>query len=296
MRAYLRTMLGDPAVTFTTGELDGRAVWLLRAEAFTAGSPGRPVGGRPVTIAIDAATRLPLRVSGFRGRYELRVDSAALTEAPAAAEFTLEKPPAEETQDQSDMGLIDPFMSFQALPFSDQAGMKKAVDGIPAFPAWLPRGFALQVGASQRNGNVSLPRSLGVSRDWIPNTIVSLAYRRGFDAAYVSVRPDPMLNHETRIGLPGEKTPHIRIDTSDPFVGDVTPWDRAQWRRHTTDVPLRSGPFGGATAHIIVDPGYWPHLWVQKDGWVATVAGDLTKAQMARIAESLGPWNGQVAQ
>lgn len=289
VRAYLRTMLGDPDVRFTVGELDGRAVWILRTEAFTAGGSGKAAREpRIVTITIDAGTRLPLRVSGFRSRYELRVDAAALTQAPAASEFTLEKPPSEETQDQSAPSFIDQFMRFPALPLSDPAAMDEAVDEIGAFPAWLPSGFVLQVGASQAHGSVSLPRASGGGS--IPGTIVSLAYRRGFDAAYVSVRPDPRLTGASMIGLPGEEEPTIRVDTSDPFIGDIAPWDRAQWRRHTTDVPLRSGAFEGATAHIIIDPGYWPHLWVKKDGWVATVAGDLTREQMVRIAQSLGPW------
>jgi|GEM_PF-1143760 len=294
VRAYLRTMLGDPHIRFTTGELNGRAVWTLRAEAFSAGPAEAAAKGRSVTVIIDADTRLPLRVGGFRGRYELRVDSAALTQAPPASEFTLEKPPAEETQEQSAPSLIDESMRFPALPLSDPAAMTKAVDGIPAFPAWLPRGFELQEGASQAHGSVSLPRSLGGGS--IPGTIVSLAYRRGFDAAYVSVRPEPRLTGVSTIGPSGEGEPEIRVDTSDPFIGDVSPWDRAQWRRHTTDVRLTAGAFEGATAHVIVDPGYWPHLWVKKDGWVATVAGDLTREEMVRIAESLGPWSGQAAE
>jgi hypothetical protein len=297
VRAYLRTMLGDPGVELTTGELDGREVWFLHTRAFTDGSAGDPAIGRPVTIAIDAKTRMPLRMTGFRGDYEVRMGSAALTQAPATSEFTLEKPPADETLDQSRQGgleVFDQFMRFPGLPFSDPAGMDKAVDDVPAFPSWLPDGFTLGIGASQTNGSVSLPSALGGGA--LPGTIVSLAFRRGFDTAYVSARPDPRLSHKTLIGLPGEETPHIRTDTSNPFVGDVAPWDRAQWRLHTTEVTLTAGAFRGATAHIVVDPGYWPHLWVEKGGWVATVAGDLTRAQMVRVAESLAAWGANAKQ
>jgi len=157
-------------------------------------------------------------------------------------------------------------------------------------PRWLPPGFALQAAAYQTNGSVSLPRSLGGGH--VPNTILLLAWRRGFDAIYVTVRPDPRLHQKTMIGLPGQKKPTIRADTSDPFVGDIAPWDRAQWRLHTLDVRLRQGAFAGAMAHIIVDPGYWPHLWAKKGGRVATVAGDLTGDQMVSFASSLGAWSG----
>lgn len=296
VRAYLRTMLGDPEIEFRVGELDGQTVWLLSTEAFASGSSGAAAKGSPVTIVIDARTRLPLRMTGYRGDYEVRMDSAALRDEPATSEFTVEKPPAEETQDQSEMGLIDVFTRFPGLPFSDQAGMSKAVGDVPAFPGWVPRDFARRTGASQTNGWVDLPRASGAPRKSIRNTIVSLAFRRGFDAAYVSARPDSRLNHQSMIGLPGEDEARIRVDTSDPFIGDVTPWDRAQWQRHTTEVRLAAGAFKGATAHVIVDPGYWPHLWVKKDGWVATVAGDLTRAQMVRIAESLGPWSAEAVE
>jgi hypothetical protein len=287
VRAYLRTMLGDPRVRFTTDDLGGRPVWTLRAEAFTRGDPAKAGEGRPVTVVIDADTRLPLRMTGYRGDYEVRMDSVALTEAPDASEFTLDKPPASETQDQTEW-VDDEYWHFSGLPYSNPAAMEQAVDGVPAFPAWIPRGFTLRTGAFQTHGSVSLPRSLGGGS--IPGTTVSQAFDRGFDTVYVSARPDPMLTHRTMTGLPGDETPHIRTDTSNPYVVDVAPWDRDQWSRHTTDVSLRSGAFEGATAHIIIDPGYWPHLWVKKDGWVATVAGDLTREQMVRIAESLGPW------
>ncbi len=94
----------------------------------------------------------------------------------------------------------------------------------------------------------------------------------------------------------GTPTGTVRADTSDPFVGDVLPKDRRRWSTRTTDVRLEEGSFGGVTAHVVVDPGFWPHLWVKKYGWVAAVAGDLTRAQMARIAGSLGPWSVEAVE
>lgn len=287
VRAYLRTMLDDPGVKLQVIEVGGRQAWLLTTSAFGAGSAGHPAKGHRVTIAIDAQTRLPLRFSGFLAEYEVRIDSAVVSRSPAPTKFHLQRPPAAETYSDH---WYDVSSRFPSLPFGDKAGMRKAVDDLSAFPSWVPHGFTLQAGASNTSGGVSLPRHAGYSRSFIPNTIVSLRFRRGFDVADVTLRPDPRLSHKSMTGLPGGGEPTIRVDTSNPFVSDVSPWDRAQWRTHTMNVRLGNGFFRGAIAHIVVDPGFWPHLWVKKDAFVATVAGDLTKAQMVRVAESLGPW------
>jgi len=290
VRAYLRTMLGDPGVTFATRRIDGRTVWLLTTSEFSPGSHAQVSRGTPVTIAIDARTRLPLRISGYWGNGELRIDSAAYAAKPPASAFVLPKPPAGQTHDTSKDALGPP-LSFPGLPFGSAAAMKKAVDGVAAFPAWLPRGFSLQVGAHTiPSGSVQLPRRFGTPPRFIPDTTISLAYRRGFDAAYVSVRPDSRLDQKAHEGVPGTNR-EVRVDTSDPFVSTVSPQDRPGLRAHTADVRLTVGSYAGSIAHIVVDPGYWPHLWVRKGPWVATVAGDLTRAEMVRIAESLAPWN-----
>jgi hypothetical protein len=118
--------------------------------------------------------------------------------------------------------------------------------------------------------------------------IVSLAFRRGFDQAFVSVRVDPRLYSATTVGT-GED--EVRIDTSDPFVKNIAPGMAAIWASHTDDRRLTGGWFADATAHVVTEPDTWPHLWVRKGPYVACVAGDLTKDEMLRIAESLGPWS-----
>jgi len=296
VRAYLSTMLGDPHISFTVGRIDGRKVWLLATRSLTNDYGGASGTARRVTIAIDAETRLPLRFSGFQGSHEVRITAAAFSEKPAAEELRLEKPPAAELNDQSKIGGSPLLMAirYPGLPLDDEAGMRRAVDEMPAFPRWTPQGFSLQEAAAQdQGGSTILPRQAGQPRASVLNRIVTLTYRRGFDAMYVTLRPDARLTGASMVGTPAGA---VRADTSDPFVGDVLPKDRKRWSTHTTDVGLKGGSFEGVTAHIVVDPGFWPHLWVKKGGWVATVAGDLTRAQMVRIAASLGPWSGQVAE
>ena len=58
----------------------------------------------------------------------------------------------------------------------------------------------------------------------------------------------------------------------------------------TRNVVLRSGPFAGRVAHIVIDPSVLPHLWVTDQLYTATVSGDLSSADMVRVAESLKTW------
>ena len=161
VRAYLRTMLGDPRVKFATARIGGRKVWLLTTNEFSWGSHGQGSRGTPVTIAIDARTRLPLRISGYWGSGELRIDSAAYAAKPPASAFVLRRPPAGQTHDTSKDALGPP-LAFPGLPFGSAAAMKTAVDGVAAFPGWVPRGFALQVGAHTiPSGSVQVPRRFG---------------------------------------------------------------------------------------------------------------------------------------
>ncbi len=161
VRAYLRTMLGDPGVSFTVATIEGREVWLLATRSLTNDYGAASGTGRRVTIAIDAETRLPLRFDGFQGSHAVRITAAAFSEKPTAEEFGLEKPPPAELNDQSKIGGTPMLMAmrYPSLPLDDEAGMRRAVGTIPAFPRWIPPGFSLQEAASQdHGGRISLPR------------------------------------------------------------------------------------------------------------------------------------------
>jgi hypothetical protein len=94
--------------------------------------------------------------------------------------------------------------------------------------------------------------------------VVSIAYRRGLDELVVTTR---------RIG-------RDRSLWSDPVtVGDVS---RAPER-----VTLTHGPLAGVTVEVVLDPNSVPHLWGMTPTLVVTVAGDVDREQLVRIAESL---------
>src|SRR5690606_39187774 len=115
-------------------------------------------------------------------------------------------------------------------------------------------------------------------------------YRRGFDQITVTTRPDPRLFRRSLSSVDGSKP--VRTDTSNPFIPEMHPRTRAAWAAQTVRCRLASGAYADRAARVITDPGYWPHLWVTKNGYVGTVAGDLTVGQMKRVAESLVPWQG----
>ena len=303
VRAYLRTMLSDPEARFIATEQDGRTVWVLGAEAVTSdGSGDRPVPvALPVTITIDAATRLPLTFerAGVPGSYPgeiLEFDIRPLSEAPAHERFTLQRPddPGTHIEDGSDGFSFGGDQGFRELPFGDAAAVREATSGMAAFPQWVPQGFSLSSGTYRDDGTATTYRPRpGAPELAVMNTFVSLCFRRGYDQAFVSVHVDPRLHSSTIRGTGEDK---VRTDTSDPFVKNMDPEVADLWASHTYDVRLAGGGFTGATAHVVLEPETWPHLWVKRGPYVACVAGDLTKAQMVRMAESLESWHAPAGE
>jgi hypothetical protein len=173
-----------------------------------------------------------------------------------------------------------------AIPFGDTAAMRRllqSVDDEPAFPSWVPAGFVRSAatygssGAMEGDGAGGWHMILGT-------VAVSLSYRRGFEAVSVSLQP----------ALNGSGTQTVNGKTyaaheGDPFLQLYGPAYR-HIAAHTRNVVLRSGPFTGRVAHIVVDPSVMPHLWVTDPLYTAAVSGDLSSADMVRVAESLRVW------
>lgn len=284
LRAYLRTMLSDSAVRMASASVDGRSVYVLRAKVILADTFMVREPPQPLTIVIDAATRLPLTYQWSRGgmTWEARFDMTTEEEAPGRYEFELDMPPADKTLHG---GVVYPGTrtttrdwGFKPLPLGTAAEVDRLLGPVaPAFPGWMPEGFERTAATAADRGGMEDSPLKG------EDVIVSLCYRRGFDQAFVSLRVDPRRYIWTDANSQ-------RTDTSDPFLPEQERWMRRQWASHTTDVRLQSGAYRGAIAHVVVDPSVWPHLWVKKGGLVATVAGDLARDEMVRIAESLESW------
>ena len=93
--------------------------------------------------------------------------------------------------------------------------------------------------------------------------VVSMVYRRGFDRIVLT----------TRVATDG--------DWSDPLATGEGFVDRPERIR------LQRGALSGVEANLLIVPLALPHIWALTDDLVVTVAGDLNRAQLLRVSESL---------
>lgn len=266
LKAFVRSLLAadDPRVRETRYE--GREAWFVDVPVASLVcrpvSPSCDVDGldQPdrLSATVDLETGMPLRVVATRqGRFlfELRLRRLEVNVPVSRADLRLDFPDG--------VAVVRLGEGFRRVPLESAAAV---VGYQPLVPAWLPAGFELaEVGVVPPNEGARLtnrtnPESTGV---------VSLAYRRGLDRIVVTTR------------LRGD----AQAAWTDPFTPKVTPAEDFQWQ--SDRIVLDSGAFAGATAEVVVDPRTLPHLWALGDRLVLTVAGDLDRAKLRRIAESL---------
>lgn len=119
----------------------------------------------------------------------------------------------------------------------------------PLVPASLPGGYTL--------AQVAVARE---SADPASRMVVSLSYRRGIDQFLVTTR------------LRGDGT------WSDPLASPAGFVDHPE---HVTA--------GALQGELVVSPHATPHFWALTDQLVVTVGGDLSRAELLRVAGSLQP-------
>jgi len=118
-------------------------------------------------------------------------------------------------------------------------------------PRKLPAGYrSAEVGAAR---DVS-PAAGGESP---PHDAVEVSFRRGLQQLVVGSHARRGASHDPLGGPGGER------------------------------VTLDGGDLDGATAEVVVDPRAVPHLWVATPTLLVYVAGDLTRAELIEVAESL---------
>ncbi|HEU5151466.1 MAG TPA: hypothetical protein VFU19_13265 [Iamia sp.] len=127
--------------------------------------------------------------------------------------------------------------------------VKARADLAPLTPEYLPDGFV----------------SAGVVVDET-DRIAQLRYARGAQELLITLRPSPVAAGQV---------------WDDPFTRpegqEVTP----------TEVAIESGPFRGATALQVAGPLALPSLWAADGELAFTVSGDVSSADLVRIAQSL---------
>ena len=254
--AFVRALLAadDPRVRETTYE--DRPAW--RLDVPTAVNQIVPEhSGDHLAIWVDQETGIPVRVveeKNGRPLDELRIEKLAVDEPLPRATFALPFPDGMEVM-RSDEG-------FQRVGLGDVAG---AVGYEPLVPAWLPEGFELaEVAVAPGAGNPT-----GTEGGNPPSTdVVSLSYRRGLDQILVTTR----LRH----------VPEWPDAWSDPLATGEGYVDEPE------SVHLRRGALSDVEANVLIVPLNVPHLWALTDDLVVTVSGGLSRADLVRVAESLG--------
>jgi hypothetical protein len=250
--AVVRALLAaqDPRVRETTYE--GRPAWQIDVPVPT---NAIYADADRFDIVVDQETGIPVRVVATldgKFRSELRVKDLAINDALDPDEFTLRFPP-DVNVERSDLG-------FEHVQLDQVSGV---VGYAPLVPASIPEGYRLaEVAVAPRSQQTGVEGGNPISRN-----VVSLSYRRGLDQFIVTTR----LRHVA--GFPD--------DWSDPLgTGEG-------FRDEPEKITLEGGELSGLTADLLIVPRNLPHLWTLTDRLVVTVSGDLSRAELISVAESL---------
>ncbi|HEU5362638.1 MAG TPA: hypothetical protein VFU56_04805 [Gaiellaceae bacterium] len=248
--AYVRAALAarDPGVHEVTYE--GRASW--RLDVHTVPNAVAPeLSGDELEVTVDRRTGMPVRVDERKqGRLlrTLRLDRLAVDTRPPSSAFHARFPASAEVM-RSDDG-------FRRVPLARAAGL---VGYRPLVPDRVPDGYELAQVAVAR---VSAPTGKEGGNPQ-SQEVVSLSYRRGLDQFLVTTR------------LRGTGAWSDPLASGEGFVD------------HPERVELASGALRGDRAELVLSPRALPHLWALTDDLVVTVGGDLGRAELMRVAESL---------
>jgi hypothetical protein len=251
--AFVRALLAakDPRVAEVT--YDGRPAWRLTVDAVrNAIVPEYTGDGFEITV--DRETGLPVRVLETQNGAFLReiriVDLAVNVEIP---------PDAFEPSFPADAEVMRMDEGFRHVSLEEVRGV---VEYAPLVPAWLPEGYELaEVAVARKGGPTGTEGGNPFSR-----LVVSLSYRRGLDQFLVT----------TRAARP-EEIWDDPLATGEGYVDEKEP------------IVVRDGALSGETAELVLVPRGIPHLWVRTDDLVVTVGGDLSRAELIRVTESLQP-------
>jgi hypothetical protein len=284
LRSYMRQLLDAKTLVLRQATIGGVDCWVIGTTMASSQSGVGEAAAERVQIAVDKRTLFPVRFTGSgRGvTAEVRISYGGTAGGAPAGAFGVSVPPGAHLVPIGPDFSVGPNGSsagFRPIPFGDKAVMAQWIGYQPAFPTWMPSGFVRSGATYQATDDVGpVGGPLHPESD---SAVVSLAYRRGFDAVYVGVQPN--LSQSGSMTVNGRR---YRGHFGDPFVQLYGPAWR-YWRARTTDAVIRSGPFAGHVAHIVVDPSVLPHLWVRDPTSTATVSGDLSAADMVRVVEAL---------
>jgi outer membrane lipoprotein-sorting protein len=262
--AFARAVIAelDPDVPVTPVTWEGRTAWSITV-------PEPLVGGGSdgtARIVVDAQSGYPLAVEHWTSDGEVsgtRIENVRIGGAVPRSRFVLDV----DVQDK----LLPMSQSFRrlSLPQAADLGRRAATSFTPYATTWAPRGYRLSGVTGAVNG-AFLGAYRPVRAGEVGSLTVVLTYRRGFDRFCI-------VSRWRADNPPG---------SDDPFDEDSVALSES------TRLRLASGVLRGETANVVLGLPDWPHVYVSTgtDRRVSvSVAGDLTKDELARIANSLQP-------
>jgi hypothetical protein len=259
--AFVRALLAaeDPRVREIT--YGGRPAWRLDIDTVPNAIVPEFSGDR-LEITVDRGTGIPVRVVERKnGAFleEIRIESLAVDADLPPDTFTLEFPAGAEVM-RSDDG-------FRRMRLRDVATI---VGYPPLVPAWVPEGYELtETAVAKESAPTGTEAANPPSR-----MVVSLSYRRGLDQFLVTTRLS---------GVPSELEPELPPEEvwGDPLARGEGFIDDGE------QLTIGRGALAGEEAELVIVPRGIPHLWALTDELVVTVGGDLSRAELVRVTESL---------
>jgi hypothetical protein len=253
--SFVRALLAadDPRVHEVT--YAGRAAWRLDVDAL----PNALVpdfSGNHFSVWVDQETGLPVRVIESKNGVvlrELRIERLAVDRRLPADTFTVRFP--------SDAEVMRSNEGFRRVGLSQ---VRARVGYAPLVPDWVPPGYELtEVAVAPGSGN---PTGAEAGNP-LSTDAVSLSYRRGLDQLLVTTRLRHVPGYGDQWGDP--------LATGEGFVD------------HPERIRARRGALSGVELNLLIVPRAIPHVWALTDDLVVTVGGDLTRAELLRVTESL---------
>jgi hypothetical protein len=132
----------------------------------------------------------------------------------------------------------------------------------PLVPSWVPAGFdRLEVAVAKR----SRPTGDEQRRNPPSKDVISIRYRRGLDELVVT----------------------SRLTGADPSAWGDPVLGSSPMGRRPQPVEFEQGALAGREGELVIDANSVPHVWAVAGPLVVTVAGNLDREELIRVAESL---------
>jgi len=277
--AYARAVIAelDPDVPVRPATCEGRTAWSITVPEPLSG------GGcnGSARIVVDVESGYPLAVEHWSADGDVggtRVENIEIGGDVPRSAFSLPSqgehklfPVSERFRRMSlrEAATLGERLATQASPATPRRAAQAAPAFTPLQTSWVPEGYELSGVTGAVNASF-MGAAAPVGRGEVGSLTVVLTYQRGFDRFCI-------VSRWRRDGAQG---------SGDPF--DETSVTLAE----SAEVPVTYGSLRGEIAEIVLGLPDWPHLNVstgEGDRVTVSVAGDLTRDELMRIADSLAP-------